>query len=89
MPEPFALFRLNLFQAMTIPAKYENGVFRPLEAVQMKEGTVVEVHVPAEQKPVQQRRSIKDLPFFGMWKDRTDIGDGAEYVNRLRDNPRS
>jgi len=23
-----------------------------------------------------------------MWKDRTDIGDGVEYVNKLRDNPR-
>ena len=37
--------------AMTIPAKYENGVFRPLEDVQIKEGTVVEVLVPAEQEP--------------------------------------
>ena len=73
---------------MMIPAKYENGVFRPLEAVQMKEGTVVEVHVPTEQEPAAERHSIMDLPFFGMWKDRTDIGDGVEYVNRLRDNPR-
>jgi hypothetical protein len=22
-----------------------------------------------------------------MWKDRTDIGDGIDYVNRLRDHP--
>lgn len=73
---------------MTIPAKYENGVFKPLEDVQIKEGTVVEVLVPAEQKPAGKRRSIKDLPFYGMWKDRTDIGDGVEYVNKLRDNPR-
>lgn len=72
---------------MTIPAKYENGVFRPLEDVQMEEGTIVEVFVP-EQTPAGQRRSIKDLPFYGMWKDRTDIGDGVEYVNKLRDNPR-
>jgi predicted DNA-binding antitoxin AbrB/MazE fold protein len=88
MPAPFAPFRLNLLQAMTIPAKFENGVFRPLEAAQIKEGTVVEVHVPAEQKPMAQRRSVKDLPFFGMWKDREDIGNGVEYVNRLRNNPR-
>jgi len=73
---------------MTIPAKFENGVFRPLEAVQIKEGTVVEVHVPTEQKSAGERRSIKDHPFFGMFKDRADIGDGVEYVNRLRDNPR-
>jgi predicted DNA-binding antitoxin AbrB/MazE fold protein len=73
---------------VTIPARYENGVFRPLEDVRIKEGTVVEVHVPAEQNPAFRRRSIKDLPFYGMWKDRTDIGDGVEYVNRLRDKPR-
>jgi predicted DNA-binding antitoxin AbrB/MazE fold protein len=73
---------------MTIPAKYESGVFRPLEIVQMKEGTVVEVLVPAEQEPARKRRSIKDLPFYGMWKDRTDIGDGVDCVNKLRDNPR-
>jgi predicted DNA-binding antitoxin AbrB/MazE fold protein len=73
---------------MTIPAKYENGVFRPLGDVQIKEGTVVAVLVPAEQQPTGKRRSIKDLPFYGMWKDRTDIGDGVEYVNKLRDNPR-
>ncbi len=73
---------------MTIPAKYENGVFKPLEAVQIQEGTVVEVHVPGGEQPDKRRRSIRDLPFFGMWKDREDIGDGVEYVNRLRDNPR-
>jgi len=73
---------------MTIPAKYENGVFRPLGDVQIKEGTVVAVLIPAEQQPTGKRRSIKDLPFYGMWKHRTDIGDGVEYVNKLRDNPR-
>jgi len=73
---------------MTIPARYENGVFRPLEPVEIKEGTMVEVHVPTDQNSVRQRPSIKDLPFFGMWMDREDIGDGVEYVNRLRDNPR-
>ena len=73
---------------MTIPAKYENGVFRPLEEVAIKEGTVVEVHVPAEGEPARRRLSIKDLPFYGMWADRADITDGVSYVNALRDNPR-
>ena len=73
---------------MTIAAKYENGVFKPLEDVKIEEGTVVEVRVPAEQKLAGKRRSVTDLPFYGMWKDRTDIGDGVEYVNKLRDNPR-
>jgi hypothetical protein len=73
---------------MTIPARYEKGVFRPLEGVKIKEGTMVEVHVPTGQEPTVRRPSIKDHPFFGMWKDRADISDGVEYVNRLRDNPR-
>jgi predicted DNA-binding antitoxin AbrB/MazE fold protein len=75
---------------MTIPAKYENGVFRPLEMVRIEEGTVVEVLVPAEteQVPAARRRSIKDLPFYGVWQDRTDVDDGVDYVNRLRDKPR-
>ena len=33
---------------MTIRAKYEDGVFKPLEDVKLAAGTKVEVHVPAE-----------------------------------------
>jgi predicted DNA-binding antitoxin AbrB/MazE fold protein len=73
---------------MTIPAKYENGVFRPLEDVAIKEGTLVQVHVPVEAERSSQRRSIKDLQFYGMWADRDDIIDGVSYVNSLRNNPR-
>ncbi|HUS08325.1 MAG TPA: antitoxin family protein [Bryobacteraceae bacterium] len=73
---------------MTISAKYENGVFRPLEDIAIKEGTVVEVHVPAESGQRPKGRSIKDLPFYGMWADRDDITDGVTYVNTLRNNPR-
>ena len=73
---------------MTIAAKYENGVFRPLEHVKIKEGTVVEVLVPVEEQGTGKRPSIKALPFYGIWKDRADIGDGVHYVNKLRDNPR-
>ena len=68
---------------MTIPAKYENGVFRPLRDVPIKEGTIVEVYVPVEtftRKPP----SIGDSPFAGMWKDREDMADNVEYINRLR-----
>ena len=73
---------------MTIPAKYEHGVFRPLEDVKIKEGPIVEVHVPSEGEPARQRRSIKDLSFYGMWADRDDITGGVSYVDNLRDNPR-
>jgi predicted DNA-binding antitoxin AbrB/MazE fold protein len=41
---------------MTIAAKYENGVFRPLEDVKLTEGTVVEVLVPVERRYRHWRR---------------------------------
>ena len=69
-------------KAMTIPARYENGVFRPLQEVRIQEGTLVEVNVPAD-APATRPRSIGDTPFAGMWKDR-DMADSIEYINRLR-----
>ena len=70
---------------MTIPAKYENGVFRPLDAVQIGEGTVVEVYVPvAPQRAGRQPRSVRDFAFCGMWKDRDEMAHSVAYVNRLR-----
>jgi len=72
---------------MTIPAKFENGVFRPPEDVAIREGTVVQVHVSTGSE-LGKRRSIKELPFYGMWADRDDIVDGVSYVDNLRNNPR-
>jgi hypothetical protein len=33
--------------AIIITARYENGVFKPVEEVELPEGTLVEVHVPS------------------------------------------
>jgi hypothetical protein len=68
---------------MTIAAKYENGVFKPLEDVKLIEGARVEVHVPAEAEP-KRPKSVRDLPIFGMWADRDDIPDGVTYEDRIR-----
>ena len=70
---------------MSIRAIYENGVFKPLEDVAIKEGTEVDVYPRAGHgenggKP----KSVKELGAYGMWKDREDIGTGVEYVNRMR-----
>ena len=71
---------------MTIPAKYENGVFRPLEDVQITEGTRVEVYVPNRKpdQPTGKRRSVKEFAAYGIWKDREDMKDSVEYVNKIR-----
>ena len=67
---------------MTIPAKYENGVFKPLEDVKLAEGTRVEVHVPVERPP--RPKSVREFAAFGMWADRDDIPDGVTYEDRIR-----
>jgi hypothetical protein len=67
---------------MTVPARYEHGVFRPLQDVPVEEGTIVEVRLP--EKPPSERPLVRDSPFAGMWKDREDIGDSVDYINRLR-----
>jgi predicted nucleotidyltransferase len=72
-------------KAMTITAKYEDGVFKPLEKVAMKEGTVVEVRVPSYAERLKAKSpSVGDFAFYGMWKDRTDMGNSVEYINKLR-----
>ena len=70
---------------MTITAKYEDGVFKPLEDVAVNEGTIVEVQIPSYAERLKTKsRSVRDFAFYGMWKDRTDIGDSVEYINNLR-----
>jgi hypothetical protein len=67
---------------MTIPAKYEQGVFKPLEDVKLTEGTRVEVHVPAERP--RRPKSVREFAAFGMWANRDDIPDGITYEDRIR-----
>lgn len=75
---------------MTVTAKYENGVFKPLEDVSISEGTLVEVRVPSFADRLKGKaRSVGDFAFFGMWKDRTEIGDSVEYIRKLRRSLRS
>jgi predicted DNA-binding antitoxin AbrB/MazE fold protein len=74
---------------MSIRAIYKDGVFKPLEDVTVKEGTEVDVYPRGEQagdgeKPKRPWKSVKDSSAYGIWKDRDDIGDGVEYVNRIR-----
>ena len=70
---------------MTITAKYEDGVFKPLGEVSIIEATIVEVRVPSRPDRLKSNsRSVGDFAFYGMWRDRTDIGGSVEYVNSLR-----
>jgi predicted DNA-binding antitoxin AbrB/MazE fold protein len=63
---------------MTIAARYEDGVFKPLESVEIREGTIVEVRLPSLPRPGMGRRSVREFAFAGMWKDRADMADSVE-----------
>jgi predicted DNA-binding antitoxin AbrB/MazE fold protein len=77
--------RVPTGESMTITAKYEDGVFKPLEDVSISEGTIVEVRVPSYADRLKGKaRSVGDFAFYGMWKDRTDIADSVEYISNLR-----
>ena len=70
---------------MTITAKYEDGVFKPLEDVALSEGTIVEVRVPSYADRLKAKsRSVREFAFYGMWRNRTDIGDSVDYICNLR-----
>jgi hypothetical protein len=68
---------------MRIAAKYEDGVFKPLEDVKLPNGTRVEVHVSGEESH-RQPKSVREFAAFGMWADRDDIPDGDTYEDRIR-----
>ena len=61
---------------MEIKAEYRNGEFNPLtKVVSIEEGEVVDLII---------KKNIKNLRFVGMWKDRTDINSGVDYVRKVR-----
>lgn len=45
---------------MTIKAVYQNGVFRPLQPLEIKEGTEVEITVPKKPKTPPSPREAMD-----------------------------
>jgi predicted DNA-binding antitoxin AbrB/MazE fold protein len=69
-------------KSMPIKARYENGVFRPLDAVVAEEVTLADVYLPVDK--AARLRQLRESPAYGMWADRDDIRDGVDYVNRLR-----
>ena len=57
------------------------------EPVPLPEGTEVIVHIEAERTgtpPASSAAGFEELPFFGMWADRADLGDGPDRVRQER-----
>ncbi len=62
-----------------MPSKQRREIERLVEDFRQKKET-------AKQKPA--KRSFREEPFFGMWKDRVDMKEGgAAWVRKLRSGP--
>lgn len=74
----------------SIRVKYEDGVFKPLKKIaKLKEGALGDVHVDgARVATTSKRPSVRESEFFGLWKNRKDLGDGLSYVRDLRSKSR-
>jgi len=72
----------------TIKAHFDGKTFVPDEPVNMPIDQPVTLHIetpPSE--PEKRQMTGKDLlesGLFGIWKDRTDIGDTLEFARKLR-----
>jgi hypothetical protein len=73
-------------ETMTITAKYEDGVFKPLEDVAVNDGTIVEVRVPSYADRLKGEIPVRPglCVFRHVEGSRTDIGDSVEYISNLR-----
>jgi predicted DNA-binding antitoxin AbrB/MazE fold protein len=74
----------------SIRVKYEDGVFKPLKRLRkLKEGAIGEVYLDEAQiERTRKRTSMRSSEFFGLWKNRRDMGDGVSYVRALRSKSR-
>lgn len=74
----------------SIRVKYEDGVFKPLKKTsKLKAGALGEVHVDdVRVETTRKRPSVRSSEFFGLWKNRKDMGAGLSYVRNLRSKSR-
>ena len=73
---------------ITIPSEIREQLgLRPNSEVVLEvEGNTVRIRRAAsEVRPAKpKRRSLKDEPFVGMWRDREDMADISEWVRATR-----
>lgn len=68
----------------------QNGQIHFDDSPELPEGAQVIVLIVAEGQPTAERKTLTlgellDSPLVGMWEDRTDIADSAEYARQLRE----
>ena len=68
----------------TIPARYENGIFRPLEKSRSRKAQWLRCTCRSGASRPAIADPVKGLPLYGLWADRDDITDDISYVDDLR-----
>lgn len=68
----------------------EEDGYLNLDGLPCKKGDSVELvlsieSAPPAERPVMTMQDLLDSGLVGLWKDRTDIGDSAEFARRLRE----
>lgn len=77
--------------SITIRGHFDGRAIVPDEPLDLPADQQVEIEVRLVPKPRSRRRggrrrpSITSLPFFGMWADRVDMRDSAEWVRKERE----
>lgn len=65
----------------TVEAIYKNGMLKPLNPLDISEYEHVTLIIKPHKK---YKRKSKKEKAFGIWKNREDIQNSVEWVNRLR-----
>jgi len=83
-----AIAEARKVDAVRVTGKVKRGKLIVSAKIALPDGNV-EVTVVTEAKPREWKRgpSREELlkhPVFGMWKDRKDMHDSAEYVRKMR-----
>lgn len=74
--------------SITIKAHYDGKVFIPDEPLELETNQQVKISLSQLKTSVKNKAAktlnIRDMPIFGMWKDRKDIDESIDLVNEER-----
>ena len=73
--------RDTLRKIAALPPEARTIVFDLIEALEKRYATQA-----AKAKTGSQMKNLRADPFVGMWRDRDDMADAAQYVHNLRRN---
>jgi len=77
----------NAYVATPLKFEIADSGFKRGEPLSRGPPRRVGVRVPSRADRLNSKaRSVGDFAFYGMWKDRTDIRDSAEYISNLPRN---